>query len=67
MDDELAKKYGAESLDKLKEGVRKDLENELKYSQSKAIRNQVVRGLLGRVNFELPEIGRRARDAQRGV
>lgn len=55
LDDELAKKYGAENLEKLKEGVRKDLENELRYSQSKAIRNQVVRALLGRVNFDLPE------------
>ncbi len=55
IDDELAKKFGAENLDKLKEGVRKDLENELKYSQSKAVRNQIVRGLLGRVNFDLPE------------
>jgi trigger factor len=55
IDDELAKKFGAENLEKLKEGVRKDLENELKYSQSKAIRSQTIRGLLGRVNFDLPE------------
>ena len=55
LDEELAKKFGAENLEKLKEGVRKDLENELKYSQSKAIRAQTVRALLGRVNFDLPE------------
>ncbi len=55
VDDDLAKKFGAENLEKLREGVRKDLENELKYSQSKAIRNQTIRGLLGRVNFDLPE------------
>ena len=55
VDDELAKKFGAENLEKLKAGVRKDLENELKYSQSKAIRAQTVRALLGRVNFDLPE------------
>ena len=55
LDEELAKKFGAENLEKLKEGVRKDLENELKYSQSKAIRAQTIRALLGRVNFELPE------------
>ena len=55
VDDELAKKFGAENLEKLKEGVRKDLENELKYSQSKSVRAQTVRALLGRVNFELPE------------
>ena len=55
LDEELAKKFGAENLEKLKDGVRKDLENELKYSQSKAIRAQTVRALLGRVNFDLPE------------
>ncbi len=36
MDDAFAKKYGAENLAKLHEGVRRDLENELKYSQTKA-------------------------------
>lgn len=55
LDDELAKKYGAETIEALKTGARRDLENELKYSQSKAVRNQVVKGLLGRVNFDLPE------------
>lgn len=55
IDDEFAKKYGAENLEKLREGVRRDLENELKYSQTKGIRNQIVRGLLDRVNFDLPE------------
>jgi trigger factor len=55
VDDAFAKKYGAENLDKLREGVRRDLENELKYSQTKAIRGQIVRGLLDRVNFDLPE------------
>jgi trigger factor len=55
VDEDLAKKFGAESLEKLKEGVRKDLENELKYSQSKAIRSQITRALLGRVQFDLPE------------
>jgi trigger factor len=55
VDDALAKKYGAENLEKLRAGVRRDLENELKYSQAKAIRAQIVRGLLERVNFDLPE------------
>jgi len=55
LDDELAKKFGAENVEKLKAGVRADLENELRYSQSKAVRNQTVRALLGRVNFDLPE------------
>jgi trigger factor len=55
LDDELAKKFGAEDVEKLKAGVRTDLENELRFSQSKAVRSQVVRALMGRVNFELPE------------
>jgi trigger factor len=55
LDDELAKKFGAEKVEKLKEGVRVDLENELKYSRTRAVRSQLVRALLGRVNFELPE------------
>jgi trigger factor len=55
IDDALAKKYDAENLEKLHEGVRRDLENELKFSQSKAVRGQVIRGLLDRVQFDLPE------------
>lgn len=50
-----AKSYEAESLEKLREGVRSDLQNELNLKQKKDIRNQVVNGLLGRVNFDLPE------------
>jgi trigger factor len=55
VDDELAKMFGADNVEKFKSGVRTDLENELKYSQSRAVRNQTVRALLGRVNFDLPE------------
>ena len=55
LDDAFAKSFGAENLEKLKIGVRNDLENELKFSQAKAVRAQAVRGLLGRVNFDLPE------------
>jgi trigger factor len=54
LDDELAKAYGAENLEKLRAGVRRDLENELNHKQSKSIRNQLIRTLLDRVNFELP-------------
>jgi trigger factor len=55
IDEAFAQSYDAENLEKLREGVRKDLENELKYTQDKAIRGQIVRELLNRVNFELPE------------
>jgi trigger factor len=55
LNEEFAKKFGAENLEKLTAGVRTDLENELKYSKSKAVRNQIVSALMGRVNFDLPE------------
>ena len=55
LDDALAKNYGAENLEKLREGVKRDLENELKYKLSRDVRGQLVQALLGKVNFELPE------------
>jgi len=36
MDDAFAKSFGAENAEKLREGVRRDLENELNYSQNAA-------------------------------
>ena len=55
LNDELAKSYGAENLEKLREGVRTDLTNELKYKQERSVRGQVVQGLLDRVKCDLPE------------
>jgi trigger factor len=55
LDEAFAKAYGAESLEKLRAGVRKDLENELAFKRKKELRGQLVRGLLDRVHFELPE------------
>lgn len=55
LDEKFVKGYGAESLETLRAGVRRDLENELNYKQNKTVRNQLVRSLLNRVNFELPE------------
>jgi trigger factor len=56
VDEAFAKKYGAESVEKLREGVRRDLESELKYKLERSVRNQIIGSLLNRVNFELPEI-----------
>ena len=53
--DEFAKQWGAESFEKLKEGVRKDLENELEQKTRQSIRAQVVQALTQRVQCELPE------------
>jgi trigger factor len=54
-DDALAKIYGAENLEKLIEGVRHDLGEELKRKQSTSIRNQIVAALTGKLACELPE------------
>src|SRR5207245_4004647 len=39
----------------LREGVRRDLENECNFKQTKNTRNQLMRSWLDRVTFELPE------------
>ena len=55
LSDAFAITFGAENVEKLREGVRRDLQNELNFKQSKNLRNQIVHTLLSRVNFELPE------------
>lgn len=55
LDDAFAKLYEAESLEKLREGVRRDLENELKYKLERESRAQIITALMSRVNFDLPE------------
>lgn len=55
VDDALAKSLGAEDLEKLRAGVRRDLENELKFKLDRDTRTQLVKELLSRVNFDLPE------------
>jgi trigger factor len=54
-DDALAKQYGADNLDKLKEGIRTDLTNELNMRQKRSVREQITKGLLDKVTFDLPE------------
>jgi trigger factor len=55
IDEAFAKAYGAENLEKLREGVRADLQNELNTKQSRAIRNQVAQTLLDKIQIALPE------------
>ena len=55
LDDAFAKGYEAENLEKLRAGVRRDLENELTFKKEKSVRNQIVTELLNRVSFDLPE------------
>lgn len=54
-DDAFAKSYGAESMEKLREGVRADLQNEWNHKQTRSIRNQVVQNLLSQIQCDLPE------------
>ena len=55
LNEELAKAYGAETVEDLRAGVRRDLENELRHKQQRDTRDQLVRELLNRVTCELPE------------
>ena len=55
LNDEFAKSFEAEGLEPLREGVRQDLQNELNLKQRRSSRSQIIKGLLGRVNFDLPE------------
>jgi trigger factor len=54
LDDEFAKSFGAENLEKLREGVRTDLQNELTYKLDKSVRSQVIQALMSKVTFDLP-------------
>lgn len=55
LNDEFAKSWGAEDLSKLRDGVKQDLQRELDARQNRAVREQLVQGLLGRVTCDLPE------------
>lgn len=55
LDNAFAKTYGADDLPKLREGIRKDLQNELNIKQKRVVRQQLVEALLNKVNFDLPE------------
>lgn len=55
LDDAFANSWEAGSADKLREGVRRDLQNELNQKIKRSIRNQLVRALLDKVKMGLPE------------
>lgn len=55
LNDEFAKKLGAENLEKLKDAVRKNLLAEAEGQQDGDLRRQVIDHLLSKVEFELPE------------
>jgi trigger factor len=53
--DEFAKQWGAENFEKLREGVRQDLENELTGKIKQSIRGQLIQALSEKLQVELPE------------
>ncbi len=55
LNDEFAKKVGAESLEKLKEDVRKGIVTEREQEVNAELRKQIVDTLLAGVEFDLPE------------
>jgi len=55
VNDAFAKTYGADSLEKLREGVRQDLQSEINARQKRSIRNQLVKALSDQLSFDLPE------------
>lgn len=55
VNDEFAKTFGADSMEKLLAGVRADLETELKFKEGRALREQIIRELFARVPCDLPE------------
>jgi trigger factor len=55
VDDEFAKSFGAESLEKLQEGIKADLENDHKFKQGRGERDQLVQHLMEACKFDLPD------------
>lgn len=54
-DDAFAQGLGAENLEALREGVRRDLQTELDFRAKRGLRDQLLHRLLEQVEFELPE------------
>ncbi len=56
LDDELAKRFGAESLDKLREQIAERLESEYKGASRAVMKRALLDQLDAQVKFELPEV-----------
>lgn len=55
VDEAFAKSLGANDLDHLRTGVRKDLENDLKFQLKRNVRNQLAAALSSQITCELPD------------
>ncbi|MBN9690059.1 MAG: trigger factor [Verrucomicrobia bacterium] len=55
VNDAFAQEFGAANVDELKQGVQRDLQNELNFRVKRNVRDQLLKHLLGQVTFDLPE------------
>ena len=55
LDVEFAKSFGAEDMHVFREGIRRDLQNEMNFKQARDLRNNAYEALLKQVEFDLPE------------
>lgn len=55
VNEDFAKRFGLATVEALREGIQNDLGNELKNKRVTTIRNQLIKTLLDRVQFDLPE------------
>ena len=55
VNDEFAKGFGAANKEELLAGIRRDLGNELEFRSRREVRDQLLKGLLDQVQFDLPE------------
>lgn len=55
VNDEFAKGFGAESLEKLRAGIHADLTADRNGKASRTVRDQIIQSLLSKVSFDLPE------------
>ena len=55
VDDAFAKGFGAANVEELRNGVQRDLQNELDFRSKRAVRDQLLKQLLDLVTFDLPE------------
>ncbi len=55
VNEEFARSLGAETVQQLLDGIRRDLQNELILRQKRDVRDQLLKELLARVELDLPE------------
>jgi len=55
VNDVFAQEFGAPTVEELKQGIRRDLQNELNFRMKRSVRDQLLKQMLEQVTFDLPE------------